>query len=172
MVSLAAEPLTALVDTAFVARLGPAPLAALGVATTLLSSVLWVFNFLSIGTQTELARAHGAGEEHQGRRIASLALGLGALLGIVLALLAWPLAPAGVRLMGLDDAGVVAGTGYLRVRLLGAPAVLLTVAASGALRGRQDMRTPLVIALVINVLNLILDPLLIFGLGPFPRLEL
>jgi MATE family multidrug resistance protein len=172
MVSLAAEPLTGLVDTAFVARLGPAPLAALGVATTLLSSVLWVFNFLSIGTQTELARSDGAGDERQGQRIASLALGLGALFGVTLALLSWPLAPAAVRLMGLDEAGVAAGTGYLRVRLLGAPAVLLTVAASGALRGRQDMRTPLVIALVVNALNLLLDPLLIFGLGPFPRLEL
>ncbi|MGD8894593.1 MAG: MATE family efflux transporter, partial [Acidobacteriota bacterium] len=85
MVSLAAEPLTALVDTAFVARLGPAPLAALGVATTLLSSVLWVFNFLSIGTQTELARSHGAGREQEGRRVASLALVLGALLGVTLA---------------------------------------------------------------------------------------
>ncbi|MCG6920003.1 MAG: MATE family efflux transporter [Acidobacteria bacterium] len=172
MVSLAAEPLTALVDTAFVARLGPAPLAALGVATTLLSSVLWVFNFLSIGTQTELARSHGAGREQEGRRVASLALVLGALLGVTLALVAWPLAPAAVRLMGLDDAGVANGTGYLRVRLIGAPAVLLTVAAAGALRGRQDMRTPLVIALVVNALNLILDPLLIFGPGPFPRLEL
>jgi MATE family multidrug resistance protein len=172
MVSLGAEPLTALVDTAFVARLGPAPLAALGVATTLLSSVLWVFNFLSIGTQTELARSHGAGREQDGRRIASLALGLGALLGVALALLAWPLAPASVRLMGLDEAGVAAGAGYLRVRLFGAPAVLLTVAASGALRGRQDMRTPLVIAITVNALNLLLDPLLIFGPGPFPRLEL
>ncbi len=172
MVSLTAEPLTALVDTGFVARLGPAPLAALGVATTLLSSVLWVFNFLSIGTQTELAHSHGAGREQQGRQVASLALGLSVLLGVMLAVLAWPAAPAAVRLMGLDEAGVSAGTGYLRVRLLGAPAVLLAVAASGALRGRQDMRTPLVIALVVNALNLILDPLLIFGLGPFPRLEL
>jgi len=172
MVSLAAEPLTALVDTGFVARLGPAPLAALGVATTLLSGVLWVFNFLSIGTQTELARSHGSGQEQEGRRIASLALALGVLLGASLALVAWPLAPTAVRLLGLDEAGVAAGSGYLKVRLLGAPAVLLTVAASGALRGRQDMRTPLVIALVVNALNLVLDPLLIFGLGPFPRLEL
>jgi MATE family multidrug resistance protein len=172
MVSLAAEPLTALVDTAFVARLGPAPLAALGVATTLLSSILWVFNFLSIGTQTELARSHGAGREHDGRRTATLALGLGALLGLTLAVLAWPLAPAAVRLMGLDEAGVAAGAGYLRVRLVGAPAVLITVSAAGALRGRQDMRIPLVIALAVNALNLLLDPLLIFGLGPFPRLEL
>jgi MATE family multidrug resistance protein len=172
MVSLVAEPLTALVDTGFVSRLGPAPLAALGVATTLLSSVLWVFNFLSIGTQTELARSHGGGAEEEGRRVASLALALGTLLGLGLALVAWPLAPAAVRLMGLDEVGVAAGSGYLRVRLLGAPAVLLTVAASGALRGRQDMRTPLAIALAVNALNLVLDPLLIFGLGPFPRLEL
>jgi MATE family multidrug resistance protein len=172
MVSLAAEPLTALVDTGFVAHLGPAPLAALGVATTLLSGVLWAFNFLNIGTQTELAHAHGAGEDEGGRRVASLALVLGVLLGAGLAALAWPLAGAGVRLMGLDEAGVAAGTAYLRVRLLGAPAVLVFMAASGALRGRQDMRTPLVIALLINALNLLLDPLLIFGLGPFPRLEL
>jgi MATE family multidrug resistance protein len=172
MVSLAAEPLTALVDTGFVARLGPAPLAALGVATTLLSSVLWVFNFLSIGTQTELARSHGSGREQEGRQVASLALALSALIGVALAVLGWPVAPTAVRLMGLDEAGVAAATGYLRVRLIGAPAVLLAVAASGALRGRQDMRTPLVIALVVNALNLVLDPLLIFGLGPFPRLEL
>ena len=172
LVSLIAEPLTGLVDTAFVARLGSRPLAALGVATTLLSSIVWVFNFLSIGTQTELARSHGSGQEQEGRRIASLALALGVLLGASLALVAWPLAPTAVRLLGLDEAGVAAGSGYLKVRLLGAPAVLLTVAASGALRGRQDMRTPLVIALVVNALNLVLDPLLIFGLGPFPRLEL
>jgi MATE family multidrug resistance protein len=172
MVSLAAEPLTALVDTAFVARLGPASLAALGVATTLLSSVLWVFNFLSIGTQTELARSHGGGKADEGRRIASLALVLAVLMGGALAVLGWPLAPAAVRLLGLEEAGVAGGAGYLRIRLLGAPAVLLTVAASGALRGRQDMRTPLVIALAINALNLVLDPLLIFGPGPFPRLGL
>lgn len=172
MVSLAAEPLTALVDTAFVARLGPAPLAALGVATTLLSSILWIFNFLSIGTQTELAHSHGSGREQEGRQVASLALVLSVLLGVALALLAWPAAPAAMGLMGLDDAAIAPGVDYLRVRLLGAPAVLLTVAASGALRGRQDMRTPLVIALIVNALNLVLDPLLIFGLGPFPRMEL
>jgi len=61
LLSLVAEPLTGLVDTAFVARLGAVPLAALGVATVLLSSVFWIFNFLGIGTQTEVARAEGPG---------------------------------------------------------------------------------------------------------------
>ena len=60
LISLIAEPITGLVDTAFVARLGAGPLAALGVGTVLLSSTLWVFNFLGVGTQTEVAHAFGA----------------------------------------------------------------------------------------------------------------
>jgi len=59
MLSLVAEPLTGLVDTAFVARLGAGPLAALGVGTIALSSFFWIFNFLGIGTQTETARSLG-----------------------------------------------------------------------------------------------------------------
>jgi MATE family multidrug resistance protein len=172
LISLVAEPLTGLVDTAFVARLGSGPLAALGVATTLLSSIVWVFNFLSIGTQTEVAQAHGARERSRGREVASLALFLGLLLGVALCALAWPFAEVACRAMGLTRDGAGAAATYLHVRLLGAPAVLASIAAFGALRGLQDMRTPLRVAVVVNVLNLILDPLLIFGLGPFPRLEL
>ena len=69
------------------------------------------------------------------------------------------------------DAGIRRGAVvYLQIRLLSAPAVLLTVAAFGALRGLQDMRTPLWIAVATNALNVALDPLLIFGLGPLPAL--
>jgi len=172
LVSLVAEPLTGLVDTVFVARLGSGSLAALGVATTLLSSIVWVFNFLSIGTQTEVAHALGAGARTRGREVASLALLLGFLLGIALCALAWPFAEVACRIMGLSRDGATAAATYLHIRLLGAPAVLASIAAFGALRGLQNMRTPLRIAVVVNVLNLVLDPLLIFGLGPFPRLEL
>jgi MATE family multidrug resistance protein len=70
-----------------------------------------------------------------------------------------------------DDAAIVApGVTYLEIRLLSAPAVLFTLSAFGALRGLQDMRTPLWIALGANALNAALDPLLIFGLGPVPAL--
>ncbi len=172
MLSQIAEPLTGLVDTGFVARLGALPLASLGVGATFLSSVLWVFNFLSIGTQTELARAQGQRDEASARQVASLSLVLAVLLGTALGVLVWPIAPWAMRLMGLGEAGVAGGAAYLRVRLLGGPAVLLTVAAAGALRGRQDMATPLKIALLVNAVNLLIDPLLIFGIGPFPRLEL
>jgi MATE family multidrug resistance protein len=170
MLSLIAEPLTGAVDTAFVAQLGAAPLAALGAATTLLSGVFWIFNFLAIGTRTEVAAASGTQDRDRGQRAASLALALSAVIGAGLAGLLWLGSDAAARFMSTDpqvqnDLGV-----YLQIRLLGAPAVLLTLAGFGALQGLQDMRTPLWIAATANLINAALDPLLIFGWGPVPAL--
>ena len=82
LVSLVAEPMTGLVDTAFVKELGAAPLAALGLSVILFSSVLWAFNFLGVGTQTEVATADGAGDAARAREAfgtaLALAIGLGA----------------------------------------------------------------------------------------------
>ncbi len=172
LVSLLAEPLTGLVDTFFVARLGSAPLAALGIAVTLLSSLFWIFNFLGIGTQTEVARSQGAGRGERARDRAGLALALAGALGMTVGLLGAPLAEWAVEAMGARGPALEDGAAYLRVRLIGGPAVLAMIAAFGALRGLEDMRTPLWIALSTNVLNAVLDPLLIFGLGPLPRLGL
>ncbi len=170
LVSLIAEPLTGLADTAFVARLGSGPLAALGVGTVLLSGVFWIFNFLGIGTQTEVARTTGAGRPERAREIAGLALVLSAAAGAGLLILgaaaAVPLAGA-MGAEGEVQAGVVI---YLRIRLLAAPAMLITTAAFGALRGLQDMMTPLRIAVGLNLMNVALDPLLIFGAGPIPAM--
>jgi len=170
MLSLVAEPLTGLVDTAFVAQLGTAPLAALGISAALLSGVFWIFNFLGIGTQTEVASALGAGDLERAGRNAALALVLALLLGSVLCGLAWPVADDTARLMEARGAVLDDATRYLRIRLLGGPAVLATLACFGALRGLQDMRTPLFVALAANALNLGMDPLLIFGAGPVPAL--
>jgi MATE family multidrug resistance protein len=170
LISLIAEPLTGLADTAFVARLGATPLAALGVGTVLLSSVFWVFNFLGIGTQTEVAHALGNPGDTRARDANGLALALSLAIGVGLALLGWPLLGPAARFMS-TDAGIQRGAVvYLQIRLLAAPAVLLTVAAFGALRGLQDMRAPLWIAVATNALNVVLDPLLIFGAGPLPAL--
>ena len=170
LLSLIAEPLTGLVDTAFVARLGAVPLAALGVATVLLSSLFWIFNFLGVGAQTEVARADGAGRHAGARDAAGQALVLAAVLGALLAAVAWPFLGAAVVAMGAQGAMGEGAVVYLRIRLLGGPAILVTVAVFGALRGLQDMRTPLWIAVSINALNVVLDALLIFGAGPIPAL--
>lgn len=174
--SLVAEPLTGLIDTGYIAQLGVVPLAALGVGTAALSSVFWVFNFLGIGTQTEVAQALGKQNRSRAVRMTSLALVLSILFGLLLLLIGWPLAPWIAGLLGAAP-DTTSGTTlladatlYMRIRLFSAPAILLTLAAFGALRGMQDMRTPLWIALLINAINIIVDPLLIFGLGPFPEM--
>ncbi len=166
--SLIAEPVTGLVDTAFVARLGAVPLAALGVGTMVLSSVFWVFNFLGIGTQTEVAQAYGAGAGDRARGINGLALAMSALFGFVMLAVGWPGSEPAATVMGASGELREVAVTYMRIRWFGAPAVLMMVAAFGTLRGLQDMRTPLWIAVTVNGLNVVLDAVLIFGLGPIP----
>lgn len=168
--ALVTEPVTGLVDTAFVARLGSEALAALGVGAIVLSSLFWIFNFLSIGTQTEVARARGAGEPEAGREACGLALCVAVAVGALLALVGLVAAGPAAGAMGATGAVREAAADYVAIRLVGAPAVLVTITAFGALRGVQDMRTPLWIAVGVNALNVALDPLLIFGAGPVPGL--
>jgi MATE family multidrug resistance protein len=170
LLSLVAEPLTGVADTAFVARLGAAPLAGLGVAAVLVSSVLWVFNFLGIGTQTQVARALGTGDRATARDANGLALALAAGIGVGLALVSWPLIDPAANFMSDEPAVRSASVVYLEIRLLGVPATLIVMVAFGAFRGMQDMRTPLWIAAASNAANVALDPVLIFGLGPAPAL--
>lgn len=162
--TLAADPLVSLVDTAFVGQLGKTPLGALGVSVAVFSVAFFLFNFLAYGTTPLIAGAvaRGDGEEAGRLTMGALALGIGIGLAtmIVLEILAEPV----LRLMGaqadlLDDAST-----YLRIRLLGMPAVLLATVAHGVFRGYQDTRTPLFVTGSISVFNLILDPLLIFTL--------
>ncbi len=170
MFSLIAEPLTGAVDTAFLAQLGAVPAAALGVATMLLSSLFWIFNFLGVGTQTEVARALGEAAPDHARDAAGLALALALSIGVGLALLSWPVLEVAVAFMSTDILVQRASVTYLEIRLIGGPAVLLTMAAFGAMRGLQDMRTPLQIAVAANVINVMLDVVLISGFGPVPAM--
>lgn len=168
--SLIAEPLTGLIDTAFVAQLGAVPLAALGVGTVALSSTFWIFNFLGIGTQTSVAHGLGRQDKAFAVSMSSLALLLAGVIGLVLILLLIPTAVLLANLLGATGAVQQDAVAYMQIRLFGAPAVLLTMAAFGAMRGMQDMKTPLWLAVGINGLNIVLDWLLIFGIGPFPAL--
>lgn len=170
LLSLIAEPLTGLADTAFVARLGSEAVAALGVATVLLSGMFWVFNFLGIGTQTAVANAHGRQDAARGADAVATALAAALALGVVLALLAWPFLDQLASFMGAHGPVRDGAVTYLRIRFVAAPAVLVTLVAFGALRGLEDMRTPFVIAVSVNVVNVVLDAALIFGFGPVPAL--
>ena len=168
--ALVAEPITGLVDTAFVARLGSDELAALGVGTVLLSSSIWIFNFLGVGTQTEVAHALGARDRTRAANACGVAIVLGAAIGAVMAAALLPFLGPLAAAMGAEGAVAEAARTYLGIRLLGAPPALVMMAAIGALRGLHDMRTPLWIALGTNAANIVLDALLIFGAGPIPAL--
>ena len=170
MLSLIAEPLAGLVDTAYVERIGVAPAAALGAATAVLSGLVWVFNFLGVGTQTEVALDLGSGRRERARGIAGLAVVLGAALGTLLALGLWPALGRAAAFMS-DSAEVRAQTeAYLGIRLLGFPPMLVLLAGFGALRGLQAMRAPMWIAAGMSAMNIVLDAVLIFGWGPVPAL--
>ncbi len=168
--SLIAEPLTGLVDTAFIARLGSTSLAALGVGAMVLSSVFWIFNFLGISTQTEVSQAIGRGKQRQVNRKSGLAILLSLCFGFLLTAVGWLLAGPAASLMGAAGEMHKGAVIYLQLRLLGAPAILVTISTFGVLRGLQDMRTPLWVAVGINALNILLDIVLIFGMGPIPAL--
>ena len=163
--SLVADPLLGLIDTAFVGRLGSDSLAGLGVASALFGVAFFVFNFLEYGTTTEVARAVGGGDRATAGRVTvtagAFAFGFGAVVTVVLLLLAGP----AVGALGASGAAKAEAVTYVMVRALAAPAVLLVRAAHGAYRGHQNTRTPFAVAIGISVLNLVLDPVLIFGAG-------
>jgi len=163
--ALAADPLVSLVDTAFVGRLGPVPLAALGVNTSIFSFAFVIFNFLAFGTTPMVGRAVGRGDYETAGRVVMQAFTLAVLVGaaalVLLELFAVPL----LRLMGADEALLGPALAYLRVRALAGPALLLITAGNGAFRGYQDTRTPFLLTLGLNLVNLVLDPLFIFGFG-------
>jgi putative MATE family efflux protein len=161
--ALVAEPLYVLVDTAIVGRLGTAPLAGLAIAGTVLTAVFQVFNFLAYGTTAAVARRFGAGDPKAAAEhgIAGIWLGIG--LGLVLTIVGLVAAPAVVDAMGASARVRPDALVYLRVGLLGAPFMLCTLAATGYLRGLQDTKTPLFIAIGANVVNLALEIVLVYG---------
>ena len=163
--ALAIDPLLTLADTAFVARLGTVDLAALGVDTAILGFAFFAFNFLAYVVTPLVARALGGGKVEEARRWVGDALLLAVALGVVVTVVVELAAPLFVDLMGASPDIAAPAVSYLRIRGLAAPAVLLVTAGHGAFRGHKDTRTPLKVALGVNVLNFVLDPLLIFVLG-------
>jgi MATE family multidrug resistance protein len=163
--SLAADPLVSIVDTAFVGQLGQVPLAALGVNASVFALTFMVFNFLAYGTTPRVGRALGRGDRAEAGRVVVRAFVIAAAAGVGALALLQAFAVPVLRLMGASGELLEAGLVYLRIRACAGPAVLLITAGNGAFRGFQNTRTPLVITLALNAVNLTLDPLLIFGLG-------
>jgi putative MATE family efflux protein len=161
--ALVAEPLYVLADTAIVGHLGTRQLAGLAVSGIALTAAFAVFNFLAYSTTAAVARRVGAGQLRAAAEMGTdgywLALGLGALL-MVVGLLAAPLV---VDAMGASARVRPYALTYLRISALGAPAYLVALAGAGFLRGLQDTKATLVIAVGANIVNLALEVVLVYG---------
>ena len=162
--ALVAEPLYLLADTAIVGRLGTRPLAGLAIAATVLNAAFALFNFLAYSTTASVARQVGAGDRRRAAELGVDGLWLAVGLGLVLSVLGLALAPQIADAMGASGAVHPLAVTYLRISILGAPFLLLTLAGAGYLRGVQDTRTTLWIAVGANVANLGLEVLLVYGL--------
>ena len=168
--ALVAEPLFLLADSAIVGHLGTPELAALGIAAAVLGTLVSLCVFLAYGTTASVARQVGAGRAGDALAEGVAGLWLAVLIGVVVTVLTWPFA---AQLCGLfDPSPRVADLAvtYLRIALPGVTAMLLVLAATGVLRGLQDTRTPLVVAVVANLANIALNLVLVYGAGAFAGL--
>jgi MATE family, multidrug efflux pump len=161
--SLAAEPLYVLADTAIVGHLGRSQLAALGISAIVLSGFFALFNFLTYGTTAQVARASGAEEHDTAHGIGVQALWLSLGVGVGLAVLLEVLAEPVVAAMGGDGKTADYAVLYTRIAVIGLPFAFVARGGEGYLRGLSNLRTPLVIFISANVLNLVLEVLFVYG---------
>jgi putative MATE family efflux protein len=164
------ESLFAVVDVFWVAHLGANAVATVGLTESLLSLVFAVGLGLSLSTTAMVARRIGE-KDPAGAAVAgvqAIALGLGVSLAIGAPCLVF--APHLLRLMGASPEIVAVGSGYARIALGGSGVLLLLFLNNAIFRGTGDAAIAMRILWVSNIINLVLDPCFIFGLGPFPRL--
>ncbi|MET7692567.1 MATE family efflux transporter [Streptomyces sp. NPDC005483] len=161
--ALVAEPLFVMADSAIVGHLGTAQLAGLGIASALLTTAVSVFVFLAYATTAAVARRVGAGDIQAAIRQGMDGIWLALLLGAVVIAVVLPTAPSIVELFGASDTAAPYATTYLRISALGIPAMLVVLASTGVLRGLQDTKTPLYVAVAGFVANAALNTGLVYG---------
>jgi putative MATE family efflux protein len=148
-----------------VGHLGTPQLAALALAAALLSAVVSLCNFLTYATTAHVARLHGAGREADAGQLAAQALWLALVIGCCLAAICAVAAAPLMTLLGGSGHVADLAARYLRLSALGLPFALTALAGQGWLRGMSRLREPLVILLAANAANVVLEIVLVYGLG-------
>lgn len=163
--TLVSEPALLLADSAIIGHLGTSQLAGLGIAGNLLGILTGLSIFLAYGTTGTVARRLGAGNKQAALAGGIDGMALAVLLGVAVCLLLQLLMPTVIGWYGADPEVATAAERYLRVAACGLPSVLLLLASTGVLRGLQDTRTPLLVAISCNVINIGLNVLFVYGIG-------
>jgi len=161
-----------LVDTYFVGQLGASELAAMGYVLPVAMVIMGLTFGVGTGTATVVARAIGRGDRERVRRLTTDALYLSlAVVGVLIAIGLATMDPV-FRLLGAGSDTLPLIKEYMTIWYGGMLFLVVPMVGNSAIRATGDARTPATIMTIAFAVNLALDPLLIFGLGPFPRLEL
>ena len=158
------------VDMIFVGRLGAPALAAVAMSANLLRLIGILGHGISTGTVILVAQSLGANKPEDGQRIAMQALILSLICGLGVGCLGYPLAEFGLRLLGAEKDVIPLGIGSLQVTLLGLGLMFLSRTLNAIFRAVGNAITPMMVLICSTILNIVLDPLLIFGIWFFPSL--
>ena len=160
-----------LIDSIWVGRLiGPAALAAVSTAGFYIWVALSLGEMVEIGLIAVAARRHGEGNAERAARAAAAAVAYALVAGLVVSVVGWGVMGAMFRAMKVPPEVSMLGHAYLSTWLLGAPLVFGFFAMEATFRAAGDTRTPFLMLAASVCVSILLDPLLIMGLGPFPRL--
>lgn len=164
------ESVFAVVDIFFVSRLGAAAVMAVGITESMMTLVFTVAIGLSIGVTAMVARRIGEADTDGASRTAAQAIILGVLISAIIGVVGFTQAERLLLVMGAEQAAVDIGLGYTRVMMAGNVVILLLFLLNAAFRGAGDAAIAMRVLWLGNLINIVLDPCLIFGIGPFPEL--
>ena len=170
MLEMAMEAVFAVVDIAFVSRLGTNAVAAVGITEALVTVLYAVAIGLGMGVTAMVSRRIGAKDAEAAASVTGQAIWVGAVLAVVIGVCGATWAAELLQLMGASEAVIAEGKGFTAMLLGGSASILYLFLLNAAFRGAGDAPVALRSLTLANAINIVLDPCLIFGLGPFPEL--
>ncbi|MEH6624830.1 MAG: MATE family efflux transporter [Motiliproteus sp.] len=171
LIGIASVVMFNVVDTFYIGQLGSAELAAISFTFPITMLVMSLAMGLSVGTSALISRVIGAGDHSRVQRLTSDCLVLALILVVSLSIVGYLTIEPVFKLLGAGAQQLLHIRQYMEVWYLGIGLVVIPMVGNSAIRATGDTKTPSRVMMVAAALNVILDPLFIFGIGPFPRLE-